>query len=207
MADINVERKGPSIWPWIIGLLVLALLIWAIAEMVSTDQEQVATETQAPPAAVPAPAPAPGAAGAENLSALMPLGPEDANRNVMVNGEVVGQPTSEGFWIRTPDNQVIFVQSTQPVTTGQNVSATGTLQNTPSNQASTRMSEANLSPESGWTVQRDMFVSSATVQTQPGAQQPGTQPDTMQGMQPGTQPRTQPVPPAGTPGDTVRGRY
>lgn len=33
MADINVERKGPSIWPWIIGLIVLALLIWALAEM------------------------------------------------------------------------------------------------------------------------------------------------------------------------------
>ena len=33
MADINVERKGPSIWPWIVGLLVLALLIWALVEM------------------------------------------------------------------------------------------------------------------------------------------------------------------------------
>jgi hypothetical protein len=41
VADINVERKGPSIWPWIIGLLVLALLIWALIEMFG-DRDQVA---------------------------------------------------------------------------------------------------------------------------------------------------------------------
>ncbi|MEX2581946.1 MAG: hypothetical protein WD766_01655 [Gemmatimonadota bacterium] len=37
MADINVERKGPSVWPWVIGLLVLALLIWALVEMFEDD--------------------------------------------------------------------------------------------------------------------------------------------------------------------------
>jgi hypothetical protein len=33
MAEISVERKGPKIWPWIIGLIVLALLIWALMEL------------------------------------------------------------------------------------------------------------------------------------------------------------------------------
>lgn len=29
MADIKVERKrGPGIWPWIIGLIILLLLLW-----------------------------------------------------------------------------------------------------------------------------------------------------------------------------------
>jgi hypothetical protein len=37
VADINVERKGPSIWPWIIGLIVLALIIWALTQMFRTD--------------------------------------------------------------------------------------------------------------------------------------------------------------------------
>lgn len=37
MADINVERKGPSIWPWVVGLIVLALLIWALVEMFGRD--------------------------------------------------------------------------------------------------------------------------------------------------------------------------
>jgi hypothetical protein len=30
VADINVERKEGSVWPWIIGLVVLALLIWLL---------------------------------------------------------------------------------------------------------------------------------------------------------------------------------
>jgi hypothetical protein len=42
VADINVERKGPSIWPWIIGLIVLALIIWALTQMFRTDDRPVA---------------------------------------------------------------------------------------------------------------------------------------------------------------------
>jgi hypothetical protein len=31
MAEINLERKrGPSAWVWVIGLIVLAILIWAL---------------------------------------------------------------------------------------------------------------------------------------------------------------------------------
>jgi hypothetical protein len=41
VADINVERKGPSIWPWIVGLIVLALLIWALVEMFGREDPTV----------------------------------------------------------------------------------------------------------------------------------------------------------------------
>ena len=44
MADINVERKGPSVWPWVIGLLVLALLIWALVEMFDGGAEPMLTD-------------------------------------------------------------------------------------------------------------------------------------------------------------------
>ncbi|HEX6926847.1 MAG TPA: hypothetical protein VF167_15600 [Longimicrobiaceae bacterium] len=37
MADINVQRKGHSVWPWILGLLVVALLIWALMRLVGGD--------------------------------------------------------------------------------------------------------------------------------------------------------------------------
>jgi uncharacterized membrane protein YhdT len=30
MAEIKVERKGRSIWPWIVGLVVLALVVWLV---------------------------------------------------------------------------------------------------------------------------------------------------------------------------------
>lgn len=39
MADINVERKRTSVWPWIIGLIAVALLIWVLAGLFGDDQE------------------------------------------------------------------------------------------------------------------------------------------------------------------------
>ncbi|HUE96540.1 MAG TPA: hypothetical protein VMN39_07760 [Longimicrobiaceae bacterium] len=39
MADITVERGGPTLWPWIMGLLFLALLIWALAELVGREAD------------------------------------------------------------------------------------------------------------------------------------------------------------------------
>lgn len=51
MADINVERKQRSIMPWILGLLVLALLIWLLASMFNRDDDEVVvdeTTTEAP---------------------------------------------------------------------------------------------------------------------------------------------------------------
>lgn len=38
MADINVERRSRSIWPWVIGLLVLAVLAWLLLSMFSNDE-------------------------------------------------------------------------------------------------------------------------------------------------------------------------
>jgi len=57
VADINVERKqGPGIWPWIIGIIILALIVWWLfargrndrAENVtSVDTTAMATDTGA----------------------------------------------------------------------------------------------------------------------------------------------------------------
>ncbi len=46
MADLNVERKSPGVWPWVLGLLVLALVIWGLVEMFGGDDE--AAQTPAP---------------------------------------------------------------------------------------------------------------------------------------------------------------
>jgi hypothetical protein len=39
MADINVERKRPSLVPWLIGLVVLAVLVWAAAQFLGGNGE------------------------------------------------------------------------------------------------------------------------------------------------------------------------
>ncbi|MEJ8800739.1 hypothetical protein [Pontibacter sp. H249] len=37
MAEINIERKKKPIWPWILLLVIVALLIWAIYELLTDD--------------------------------------------------------------------------------------------------------------------------------------------------------------------------
>ena len=47
MAQIRIEEKtsgGGSIWPWIIGLLLLGLVIWGVAEAFEEADEEVYTE-------------------------------------------------------------------------------------------------------------------------------------------------------------------
>ncbi|MFL6198187.1 MAG: hypothetical protein ACJ76J_03335 [Thermoanaerobaculia bacterium] len=41
MAEIRVERKRTSLLPWILGILLLALVIWAIAESMDNDADDV----------------------------------------------------------------------------------------------------------------------------------------------------------------------
>lgn len=45
MADIKVERKGPSVWPWILGLLVAALLIWLLVELFGDREAEAVSDT------------------------------------------------------------------------------------------------------------------------------------------------------------------
>jgi hypothetical protein len=39
VADINVERKRPALWPFLVGALVLALLIWGLISLFDRDEE------------------------------------------------------------------------------------------------------------------------------------------------------------------------
>src|SRR5690606_20839903 len=51
MADqINVTERSRSPWPWIIGVIVLAILIWVIAQMGTNDNPDVQLDVTAPTA-------------------------------------------------------------------------------------------------------------------------------------------------------------
>jgi hypothetical protein len=39
VADINVERRGPAIWPFLIGAVVLGLLVWGLIRLFDRDEQ------------------------------------------------------------------------------------------------------------------------------------------------------------------------
>lgn len=43
MAEIRVERKNASLLPWILGILLLALIIWAVAESMDNEIDDAGT--------------------------------------------------------------------------------------------------------------------------------------------------------------------
>ena len=142
MADINIVRRpGPTLRPWLIGLVVLALLIWGIAELVNEDRDNatmaqadsedgsvapavapvaVAPSATAAATAAPAAEQAPAVTPAP-LAALVPLGTQDVGQRVSATGEVLTLPAHGGFWLRTDNQAVIWVRSPQPVRPGQQV--------------------------------------------------------------------------------------
>jgi hypothetical protein len=63
MADINIERKNSSVWPWVVGIVLLAVVVLVVMQYVKGRDTAVnapadsATVQQAP-AYQPAPPPA-----------------------------------------------------------------------------------------------------------------------------------------------------
>lgn len=112
MADINVERKGPSIWPWIIGLIVLAVLIWLLTEMFDSDDE-VETEPAFEEPVMVEPAPEPAAPTA--MVAALPVA-EIADDPVSFEGRTVsGEATvaemidERTFWLEDQGRRMLVL--------------------------------------------------------------------------------------------------
>lgn len=65
MADINIERKGGSIWPWLVGLLLLAVVVFVVLQYFkgrdgqTLDTPADSTAVQQPAQYQPAPPPTP----------------------------------------------------------------------------------------------------------------------------------------------------
>lgn len=70
MAEIDIQERKGSLWPWVIGLLALVLVVWVGMEMLGTDDEEFAATTPgmeqpAYPTLQPAPPATAGSAPAE----------------------------------------------------------------------------------------------------------------------------------------------
>ncbi|HEX6259120.1 MAG TPA: hypothetical protein VFZ51_00605 [Woeseiaceae bacterium] len=56
MAEIEIQKKRGAPWGWIIGVLVLALLLWGVVEMLDDDADTAEMEAITEPAAMTVPA-------------------------------------------------------------------------------------------------------------------------------------------------------
>ena len=117
MADINVERKSTSIWPWILGLIALALLIWVLVEALGNDEPEVAAVpavTEVQPTVPPvAPEPIAQAEGVP-VSQIIESPATWTGRTVAGEVRVVGVPTDRGFWIEDQGERLFVILNDQP---------------------------------------------------------------------------------------------
>lgn len=113
MADINLERKERSVWPWILGLLVLAALIWGATELFDRGPrvtERVTETVTEPTVEMPATTPSPEARTTASLpvaqilaSPTMYTTPVDGQARVT---EVV---SDRAFWLEEGGNRILAV--------------------------------------------------------------------------------------------------
>jgi hypothetical protein len=124
MADIDIQRKSGSIWPWILGLLLLGLAIWGIAELLDNDEEAVVSPVVTEPVAAPvtpeavvvAPvAPAPAAAGMIPVATILANPAEWAGRTTSGQARVAEVVSDRGFWIEDGGQRLFVVKDESPL--------------------------------------------------------------------------------------------
>ncbi|MBW3549302.1 MAG: hypothetical protein KY442_00365 [Proteobacteria bacterium] len=134
MAKIDIERKK-TVWPWIVGLIVLLLVIWGLFELLDNDAEPA----MVPPAATapmtdPAVDPAEPAAPMDQPVSVapMPPPPTDADNTsipvgaiiigpseflgqpVVGTAEVADVPSDRGFWLEQAGQRIFAVIAQSP---------------------------------------------------------------------------------------------
>ena len=142
MAQLDIERKQGSSWLWwLLGIIVLALLIWWVVSLFDNDNEVAAGDVVAPAAVATAPAAAP-MNDMGTITSLDQLTSGDmtamAGRHISLNGVPVENVVSDkGFWVGNSPTQHVFAvrnnqmaQMTPPdgaVNQGQTVNLAGTV--------------------------------------------------------------------------------
>lgn len=117
MANIDVQRRETSIWPWLLGLIVLGLLIWGAMELFGGGTEET-TYTESAPAVVesepsvitPETTTPMATTPTTGLTIAQILQNPTAHIGHTFSGavQVTEVPTDRGFWV-TDQGQRIFV--------------------------------------------------------------------------------------------------
>lgn len=144
MAEIHIEQKKSNSWMWLVGLLVLALLIWGALELFDRDPEVAAAPVDAPAVVAADPTPLTDVVAVVTAVDPMPL----VGRQVQLTGvPVQSVPGDSTFWVGPSESQrLLVVLDEQPtpgtpvegrvdVDPGQMVTVTGTLRQMPADLA------------------------------------------------------------------------
>ena len=129
MAEIKIQRRGLTIWPWLAAALAVALLAWAFAAW-RTDGDD--TERQARTTAANTRA-APTTEGDDiPITAILSRPAEYANEAVSGTTHVAEVISDRGFWIEQQGRRMFAVIEEIPTETidinaGQTLRLTGTV--------------------------------------------------------------------------------
>lgn len=121
MADIDLERKSSgSLWPWIAGLAVLALLAWGVGEALDTDEAAVVASDDVEEVREPETREAETLDGAATrdgatLAAVLADPASHVGASLASGEYTVGEvPTDRGFWIAGDDGQLLGIIVDEP---------------------------------------------------------------------------------------------
>jgi HAMP domain-containing protein len=131
MRHLDMKTKQTTAWPWLAGLVILGLVVWAATSLLAAPVEELesageaAAEEELSPAVLPMPANPIGITPVHDTRELAPLSEDHVGQRVTAEGEVLATGTA-GFWILA-GSEVIRVDSEQVVRRGQTVRVHGTL--------------------------------------------------------------------------------
>ena len=102
--------------------------------------------------------------GELELEEELVLGLDDVGETIMATGWVSGVPLTTGFFLRTEDNRVIFVETTEQVSAGQTVRVQGPLVATETMVFEGWEAEAfEAGFEAEWDVETALYIDATTV--------------------------------------------
>ena len=145
MAEIKIQRKRPTVWPWVVGALLVGLVAWGLIAWPSdTDDRyaQIAPATESGTAAT---------AGGDDLipiAAILSQPTQYVNETVSGTTQVAEVISDRGFWIERQGRRMFAVIDEPPretidINAGQTLRLTGRVYT----QETLKQIEGNIEPD------------------------------------------------------------